>query len=61
MARLCSVVTRLRGDERVVVEARMEEYKTACKLANGPDPGRSRYWNGRRVGLERLLRKVAEL
>ena len=35
----------------------VDEYKAACELAQGPDPGRSNHWKTRAWDLEDYLKK----
>jgi len=35
----------------------IEEYKAACELASGPNPGRSKHWKIRAWNLEDYLKK----
>ena len=35
----------------------VDEYKAACELAQGPDPGRSKHWKARAWTLEDHLKK----
>ncbi len=47
----------LSAQQQSEVQRVVDEYKAACELAQGPDPGRSNHWKTRAWDLEDHLKK----
>ena len=48
---------KLPADQQSEFRRVVDEYKTACELAEGPHPGRSKHWKTRAYDLEAHLKK----
>lgn len=47
------------GKDREALGSLIDDYRTACELGRGPDPGRKRHWNVEATSLEKRLRAIA--
>jgi len=52
---------KLSASQQSKLQRVVEEYKAACELAQGPNPGRSQHWKIRAWDLEDSLKKTLRI